>query len=145
MLMKSNNFLKVTGILMIISGGISTVVCIIAVLGVGVLAAALGGAASLGLLTVAAILALAGAVVSLIAGILGVANAAKPQKAMVCIVFGFLTAVLPVLSNVLNVVGGSSFNFMSLVLGLVLPALYLVGAFQNKSRNSAPQPPYGQQ
>ena len=132
--MQSNKFLKVTGILMIISGGISIIVSIIAVLGVGVLAAALGGDGSLTLLMLAAVLALISAVISLVAGILGVKNAAKPEKAMVCIVFGILTAVLSVLGNVLTVAGGGSFSIPGLLLGLVIPVLYLIGAFQNKQR-----------
>ncbi len=131
---KSNGFLKVTGILMIIGGGLGLILGIIAVLGVGLLAAALGAEAALGLLTFAAILALVGSVVSLVAGIIGVANAAKPEKATVCIVFGILAAVLSVLGNVLTVAGGGNFSAMSLIIGLVLPVLYLIGAFQNKKR-----------
>lgn len=131
---KSNGFLKVAGILMIIGGGLGIILGIIAVLGVGLLAAALGAEASLGLLTFAAVLSLIGSVVSLIAGILGVANAAKPEKATVCIVFGILTAVLSVLGNVLTAAAGGSFSVVNLILGLVLPALYLIGAFQNKKR-----------
>lgn len=131
---KSNGFLKVTGILMIISGGISIIFSVIALLGVGVLAAALGSEAKMGLLMFASILALVSSVVSLIAGILGVKNAAKPEKATVCITFGIMTAVFSVLGNVLTVVGGGSFSIPNLVLGLVIPVLYLIGAFQNKSR-----------
>ena len=132
--MQSNKFLKVTGILMIISGGISIIVSIVAVLGVGVLAAALGGDGSLTLLMLAAVLALVSAGISLVAGILGVKNAAKPEKAMVCIVFGIMTAALSVLGNVLTVAGGGNFSIPNLLLGLVIPVLYLIGAFQNKQR-----------
>ena len=132
--MQSNKFLKVTGILMIISGGISIIVSIVAVLGVGVLAAALGGDGSLTLLMLAAVLALVSAGISLVAGILGVKNAVKPEKAMVCIVFGILTAALSVLGNVLTVAGGGNFSIPNLLLGLVIPVLYLIGAFQNKQR-----------
>ena len=131
---KSNGFLKVTGILMIISGGISIIFSIIALLGVGVLATALGGDASLGLLMLASVLALVSSVISLVAGILGVKNAAKPEKAQICIVFGFITAILAVLGNVLNIAGGNSFDVLGLVTGLVVPVLYLIGAFQNKGK-----------
>lgn len=128
---KSNGFLKVTGILMIISGALGIIFGIISVLGVGVLAA-LG--ANSGLLTFAAILALVSGVASLVAGIMGVKNAAKPEKAMQCIILGFLTAALSILGNVLTVVGGGDFSVINLVLGLVIPVLYLIGAFQNKQR-----------
>ena len=130
---KSNGFLKVTGILMIIGGGLSIIIGLIAVMGVGALVYALGGD-GLGLLTFAAILTLVGAAIQLVAGILGDANAAKPEKATVCIVFGILTAVFTILGNVLNVVGGSTFNVLSPIIGLVLPILYLIGAFQNKDK-----------
>ena len=82
----------------------------------------------------AAILVLLGAIVSLVAGILGVANAAKPEKATICIVFGILAAVLSVLGNVLTAASGGTFSVFNLILGLVLPVLYLIGAFQNKTR-----------
>lgn len=130
--MKSNQFLKVTGILMIIGGGISVILGLIAVIGVAALAALLGGEANSGLLTLSAILTLLSGVVSLIAGILGVKNAAVLAKAQLLIIFGIVTAGLSVLGNILNVVGGSSFSPVNLAIGLVLPALYLIGAFQNK-------------
>ncbi|NLE90644.1 MAG: hypothetical protein GX602_06930 [Dehalococcoidales bacterium] len=132
MVQTSNKFLKVTGILMIIGGAIGIIVGIIAVLGVGVMVFALGEEANLGLLTWSAVLALVSAVVSLVAGILGVSSASKPEKSMRCIVFGILTAALAVLGSILNVAGGNSFNVFNLVIGLVLPVLYLIGAFQNK-------------
>ena len=128
---KSNGLLKVAGILMIIGGIIGIIVGIIAVLGVGVLAA-LG--ASSGLLTFSAILLIVGAIVQLIAGIVGAKNAAKPENAQKCIVFGVLVIALSVLGNILGLVAGGSFNFVSLLSGLLLPVLYLVGAFQNKAK-----------
>ncbi|NLX95845.1 MAG: hypothetical protein GXY83_06690 [Rhodopirellula sp.] len=131
---KSNGFLKVTGILMIIGGGLGIILGIIAVLGTSALVAAFGAEVNLGLLTFAAILSLIGAAVSLAAGIVGVANAAKPAKAMVCIVFGILTAVFSVLGNVLTAAAGGSFSVVNLILGLALPVLYLIGAFQNRNR-----------
>jgi len=128
---KSNGFLKVTGILMIIGGVLGFIVGIIAVLGVAVLAAA---GASSGLLTVASLLVVVSSVVSFIAGIVGVANAARPEKAQTCIVFGILVVALSILGNILTVVAGGKFSVPSLFTGLVIPVLYLIGAFQNKSR-----------
>ena len=131
---KSNGFLKVTGILMIIFGSIALIVGIIAVIGVALLVSILGADANQGLLTFAALLAIVSAIVQFVAGILGVANANKPEKASVCIVFGILTAALAVLGQVLNVVGGSSIGWLGLGIGVAVPILYLIGAFQNKKR-----------
>ena len=131
---KSNTLLKVTGILMIIGGALSAILLIFAG-GLGLFASAAGvlGQGS-GLLLFATVLLLIGAVVELIAGIVGVKNAAKPEKAGVCIVFGIIVFGLSLLGNIMNLIGESGFNFSSLLLGLLLPALYLVGAFQNKAK-----------
>ncbi|MDR1620503.1 MAG: hypothetical protein LBS18_07575 [Clostridiales bacterium] len=134
---KSNGLLKVTGILMIIGGGLGIILNLISVFGMGIVVESLnlaGGNAILWLLTLAAILSGIGSAISLIAGIMGVKNAAKPEKATVCIVFGFLTALLSILGNILTAVGGGSFGVIYVIIGLVLPVLYLIGAFQNKKR-----------
>ena len=130
----SNKFLKVTGILMIIGGSIGLILGIIAVVGVGALVLFLGAEAEAGLLMFGAVLYLVGAIVQFVAGILGVKNAAKPEKAKSCIIFGCLVVALTIISTIINVVGGGSVAVFNLVLGLALPALYLVGAFQNKSK-----------
>jgi len=126
---KSNTLLKVAGILMIIGGGLSIILGIVAVLGVGLLAA-LG--VNSGLLTLASIIVLISGVVMLIAGILGAKNAAKPEKAQSCIIFGIIVIVLAILGNVLSIAAGTEMNYLSLGTGLILPILYLVGAFQSK-------------
>lgn len=141
--MKSNGLLKVVGILMIIGGSVLTIIGIIAAAGVGLVAAALGSEANMTLLLVSAILLLLNGIVTLVAGILGVANAAKPAKAGSCIVFGVLAVILAVLSSILNVAGGNNFSPVNLLIGLVLPVLYLIGAFQNKKRAGQVDP--GQQ
>jgi len=121
---------------MIIGGGIGIILGIIAVLGVGLLVALLaelGETGDEGLLVFSSVLLLISGVVQLIAGILGAANASKPEKAMVCIVFGVLTAILAVLGNVISMAGGGDFSPVGFGLGLVLPILYLIAAFQSKS------------
>lgn len=106
---QGSKMLKVTGILMIIGGGI------------------------VALAVIASILALLGGGIELAAGILGVKNWNQPAKAQSCIVFGAIIIALSVLSNILNLASGSEFNLFSLLLGLVLPVLYLVGAVQLKN------------
>jgi len=127
---KGSTLLKVTGILMIIGGAIALIFSILAIAGIALLAAA---GASSGLLYAAGALALVSAVVELVAGILGVANCKKPEKAKTCIVWGVLCALLSVASVVLTVVGGGDFSIVSLLLGLALPVLYIIGAATNKA------------
>ena len=134
---KSNGFLKVTGILMIISGVIGVIFGIIAVLGVALVAALAGEfgvGVNTGLLTFACILAIISSIIGFIAGIVGVSNAAKPEKAKTCIVFGILVIILSILGNILTVVAGGNFAVVGIFTGLVVPVLYLLGAFQNKKR-----------
>ncbi|HZK43065.1 MAG TPA: hypothetical protein VFC73_02140 [Syntrophomonadaceae bacterium] len=123
---------------MIIGGAIGIIVGIIAVIG------AIGAMALFGSevwpLIVGAFMVLLSAVVSLIAGIYGVKYAAVPEKAQTCITYGILTAVFAVLGVVLNTIGGNSFSITPLITGLLLPGLYLFGAYQNKSlAQSTPQ------
>lgn len=133
---KGTGFLKVTGILMIIGGGISIIMGIIAALSVAALAYIAGGDSS-ALLYASVVLMLISAVAELVAGIIGVVNCKKPEKAGVCIAWGIIVAVLSVAGTILNSVGGGTFSVFSLILGLVLPVLYIIGAVFNKKEHAA--------
>ena len=132
---KGAGFLKVTGILMIIGGAIALILAIVALIGVFGAAAIAGamGVAIPGILYVAAILSLISAVAELITGIVGVKNAKKPEAAGKCMVWGIIVAVLCVLGCILTAAGGSAFPVFSLILGLVLPVLFIIGAAKNKA------------
>ena len=134
---KGAGFLKVTGILMIIGGAISVILGIVAALGVAALVLISDGAVSSALLYTSVILMIVSAVAELVAGIIGVANCKKPEKAGSCIVWGIIVAVLSVVGTILNSVGGGSFSAFSLILGLVLPVLYIIGAVFNKKEHIA--------
>ena len=128
--MKGRKFLKVTGILMIIGGAFGIIGGIVAVIGAGALAAVLETSA--GGLMLASTLILASAVFQLIAGIMGVKNCDKPEKAQSCLVMGIIVAVLSVAGNVISNVLGSDFNIFSYATGLIIPILYIIGAVKNK-------------
>ena len=134
---KGSGFLKVTGILMIIGGGISIIMSIIAVLGVAALVYISDGEASSAMLYASVALMVVSAVSQLVAGIIGVVNCKKKKKAGVCIAWGVIVAVLCIAGTILNSVGGGSFSIFSLVLGLVLPILYIIGAVFNKKEHIA--------
>ena len=140
---KSNKFLKVTGILMIIGGGIGLLFGIfILIFGVLLGVAAIhnpgpGIARVAGLVETGVVLALVGTLVQFIAGIVGVKNAKNPEKANLCVVLGIINALLVLVSLVLDTIGGGVNNFYNVFLvffGLLLPTLYLVGAFQLKTK-----------
>ena len=100
-------------------------------MGVAALAYIASAQTEAGMLYASTILLLISGVVELIAGIIGVINAEKPQKAKACIVWGALVAILSVAGTILGVVGGSDFSVSGLVLGLVLPVIYIIGAVKN--------------
>lgn len=135
--MKGQKFLKVTGILMIIGGAIAIVGGIIAILGVSALAYLAGDAGGTGLLYTAAILCTVSGAAELIAGIMGVKHSKNPAAAKKCIVWGVIVAVLSIAGNILTVVGGGGFQITSLILGLALPILYIIGAYMNSKENAA--------
>lgn len=126
---KGAGFLKVTGILMIIGGSISIITALVTIIGVAALIALGAGTV---LLYAAGILSILSAVAQLIAGIIGVKNCKRPEKAQNCITWGVIVAALCVLGSILTVIGGGSFPIFSLLLGLVLPILYIIGAVKNK-------------
>ena len=113
---KGSGFLKVTGILMIIGGAISLIVAIVAIIGIAALVYVAGSEINAGLLYAAGVISLVSAVAELIAGIVGVKNCKKPEKARTCVVWGVIVAVLCVAGSVLTVVGGNSFPVFSLIL-----------------------------
>ena len=128
--MKGRKFLKVTGILMIIGGAFGIIGGIVAMIGAGALAAVLETSA--GGLMLASAMILASAVFQLIAGIMGVKNCDKPEKAQSCIVIGVIVAILSVAGNVVSNVLGSDFNIINYATGLIIPVLYIIGAVKNK-------------
>lgn len=128
--MKGSKFLKVTGILMIVFGALALILSIVAAIG---LAALVALDLNTWQYTLAVILMLVGSVFELIAGIVGVKNCKKPEKAGTCMVWGIIVIALSVLSNVLTLVGNpDNFSIVNLLTGLVIPVLYLIGAVMNK-------------
>ena len=128
--MKGRKFLKITGILMIIGGAFGIIGGIVAMIGAGALAAVLETSA-VGLVF-ASVLILVSAIFQLIAGIMGVKNCDKPEKAQRCLVMGVIVAILSVAGNVISNILGSSFNILSYATGLIIPVLYIIGAVKNK-------------
>ena len=128
--MKGGKFLKVTGILMIIGAVFGIIGGIIALIGSGALAAVLETSA--GGLMLASALILVSAIFQLIAGIMGVKNCDKPEKAQTCLVMGIIVAILSIAGNVTSNVLGSDFNIFSYATGLIIPVLYIIGAAKNK-------------
>lgn len=128
--MKGSKFLKVTGILMIVFGALALILSIVAAIG---LAALVALELNTWQYTVAVILMLVGSIFEMIAGIVGVKNCNKPEKAGTCMVWGIIVIALSVLSNVLTLVGNpDNFSIVNLLTGLVIPVLYLIGAVMNK-------------
>ena len=128
--MKGSKFLKVTGILMIVFGALALILSIVAAIGLAALAAL---DLNTWQYTLAVILMLVSSIFELIAGIVGVKNCNKPEKAGTCMVWGIIVIALSVLSDVLTLVGNpDNFSIVSLLTGLVIPVLYLIGAVMNK-------------
>ena len=128
--MKGSKFLKVTGILMIIFGALALILSIVAAIG---LAALVALEVNTWQYTAAVILMLVGSIFEMLAGIVGVKNCNKPEKAGTCMVWGIIVIALSVLSNVLTLVGNpDNFSIVNLLTGLVIPVLYLIGAVMNK-------------
>ena len=129
--MKGHVFLKVTGILMIIAAAFSIIVGVL-LAGISALAAGLGAASGLKFSFWAALfLTLVGGICQLIAGVKGVKHCQHIEEAGKLIIWGAIVAVFCILSTVLSMVNGGEFNFMSILTGVAVPALYIYGAVLN--------------
>ncbi len=118
--------LKVTGILMVIFSSLALILMLISMLALGALGSFFAGSGIAAASTVLILFAFLPTIFEFVTGILGIANANKPEKAGICLAFGILVIVLTVVSIISN-----GFEWTSLT-GLVLPVLYLIGAVQNK-------------
>lgn len=131
----ASKMLKVTGILSIIFGAISIIASLMLLFSSVLLTAATSAVADSattsavgGFLAIAVIIAIIASAAEFVAGILGVVNANKPEKANVCFIFGIINVVIGILSIILNISSGD-FNFLSIISALALPILYTIAAY----------------
>lgn len=123
------NYLLVTGILLVIFSVYSLF---------GIIPALILSLASLSLgmvgviLLLATLVASASVIINFIAGIMGIINREKPEKAKACMGLGITMLVIAGL-NLIASSGAGEFSFFSTLCGLVLPILYTVGASKNKA------------
>ena len=83
------------------------------------------------------VFALAWAVVQVLTGVVGVKFWNRPEKAMLCILCAVLAMILCVASNVcMMVYGYGSTTIISIVGGLVITVLYIMGAMHNHKLNA---------
>lgn len=135
--MQGSKFLKVMGIISIISGALSFILNCVTCVGANAImytAQALGVNVNAGLYSVACILSLLGSAALLVAGIMGVINSAKPEKAMTCVILGAIVIIVSLLSTILAFASYPSggINFFSILLSLVIPVLYTISAYLTK-------------
>lgn len=128
--MKGQKFLKVTSVLMIVGGIFAVIAGVLAFLGISALAALSGGAEGMGLIYASTVLVIVASVIELIAGIKGLGACKAPHKAADCVKRGIIIAALCIISMILGIVAGGEFSISSLILNLLLPGLYVYGAFQ---------------
>ena len=83
------------------------------------------------LLLAALFLTLVGGICQLIAGVKGVKHCQRIEEAGKLIIWGAIVAVFCILSTVLSMVNGGEYNFMSILTGVAVPALYIYGAVLN--------------
>ena len=79
------------------------------------------------------VVALIASVIEIIAGALGMKNWNDTSKAQLCMIFGGAVAALQLLANILISVA-YEFNFFSILSGLAIPVLYIIGAVMLKKQ-----------
>ena len=79
------------------------------------------------------VVALIASVIEIIAGALGMKNWNDTSKAQLFMIFGGAVAALQLLANILISVA-YEFNFFSILSGLAIPVLYIIGAVMLKKQ-----------
>lgn len=149
---KGSMLLKVSSILMIVAGICTAVGSVIIALVAGA-ATALSNSSELQdiineagssvsksdvskattLLWIGAIILVISAVVQIIAGVKGKNNWQNPPMAKTLIIFGIVCVALAILGNIIFSSGGASTIILSIITGVAVPVLYIIGAFQLKN------------
>lgn len=134
--MKGQQMLKVCSILMIIGGGIVLLGAIFVSGLLSIIASAANGELQ-ALAILAIVIAILGPALELAAGIVGVKAAGMPSvgKIKAALVLGLLVVLLSLFNNIYSfIVDGVDVSaVIGLLLGLVVPVLYLVGLIQFKN------------
>jgi len=122
-----SSILKITSILFIIFGAVSTLFSLLAVFGSSIVTA-VGGAVGVmgGVLLIGSIILIIVSVVELIVGLMGYKKSDDPSQANFFIVIGIVLCILALVSMIM------SFQVTGLI-GFVLPILYIVGGYMNKN------------
>lgn len=142
-----SKLLKVMSILMIIGGILSAIVSLFSLVGAGAMTAVSGNpdaqkaaadaGTNMGAVTafiwVSVIIMVISAVIEIIAGVKGVKNWNNPSAAQSLLGFGVVCAILAVIGSIVSAVGGA-FSIFGLILGLIFPVLYIIGAVQLKNQ-----------
>ncbi|MGN0434093.1 MAG: hypothetical protein ACI4EB_06105 [Bilifractor sp.] len=129
---QGQTFLKVTSILMVIGGIIALLAGVFAILGVSALAALMGSAEGTGLLYAGSVLAVVTSAVEILAGAKGLKACRLPGKAGECVILGIAIVALSMISMAVSVKGGGEFKIINLVVNLLVPVLYILGAVKTK-------------
>lgn len=138
------SLLKVCGILMVIFAAIGLVVTVMGFIGYSVMdnpevqqameqAALQSGTAvaSKSETLISLLLSALAVVLEMAAGILGIRNCNRPDKAQSCFIMGVIIIAYQLVNAVYaTIVGG--FSIPSTIIGLILPVLYVWGALKNK-------------
>lgn len=131
--MKGSKLLKVSSILMIISGALGLFASVL-MIATGTVLFGLLGIAGIGALltTIVIIDTTVWSILELVAGIFGAKNWKNPDQTKKCIALALVILALCILVNALTLGTGDGFLFtlLSVVLSLIIPTLYLIGAVQ---------------
>lgn len=85
-------------------------------------------------LWIATAIAVVGAVVEIIAGFKGKKNWNKPEMAKTLMIWGVISAAVSLVSIILSAVNDGSGVVISILTGLVVPVLYIIGTVQLKKQ-----------
>lgn len=137
--MRGQRFLKVTGILMIAMCAFNIIIGGLALIGSGATmalatqdteVAAMSGV--IGIVSILSILMILSGIAELVAGIIGIANCKKSEKAHIHLLCGIIVILFGIIQAGFEVCTYGMFNIFNFTLNMIIPILYVYGAVMNR-------------
>lgn len=138
--MDGRKFVLVTSIIMIAGGSIAAIAAIIGIMGISALVLLMESSEGTGILYATTIIVAVASVIQIIAGIKGLKACKTPEAAGTCVILGGIIGGLAVVATVISMIAGNGFNFLTLIINLIVPALYVYGALEIKKSLTMEEP-----
>lgn len=134
--MKGKVLLIIAGVIMIAGGAIGMIAGTAALLGIITLTSSIDMRSGVAIMIAVAAVTIASGAVHLVSGIIGLRKSGSTHAYKQCLPFGIACIAVVILGNIVNTAAGYDLDIGSLLVGIALPAVYIIAAYMNSRTES---------